>query len=67
MVTKQDMDRIKFDVFNDLEDEINNATLSRAGDEITGMEALYMLSDCCVRIWARLETKHVTREELPDE
>lgn len=66
MLSKQDMDRIKFEVFNDLEDELNLVTQDRIATTLDGLDALYLMTDCCIRIWSRL-TKHATRGELPDE
>jgi hypothetical protein len=65
MVTKEEMARIKFEVFNDLEDEINRVTYHRSGDVLDEMDVLHILADCCIRIWSRQEVK--SEQELPDD
>lgn len=65
MITKEDLARIKFEIFNDLEDEITSIIRDRQGDEIDGMEALLTLTDCCIRVWSRQE--FLATQELDSE
>lgn len=54
----------KYEVYSELEDELNDMLNLHRGDELDGMTVLDMLSSACVRLWATISDDNEFR---PDE